>query len=122
MRGAAGLRGAAGVRPGAAIGAGAGVTVRVGRHCEECLIFRSEGTTRAKSAAEGMPWPVRMERRAMRLRGSFSLLVLIYLIVGIFVAWKHDYINLAVLKIVVSALLAIVLWFLILLGVNLHIH
>ncbi len=58
----------------------------------------------------------------MRLRGSFSLLVLIYLIVGIVVAWKHDYINLAVIKILASALLAVVLWFLILLGVNLHIH
>ncbi len=58
----------------------------------------------------------------MRLRGSFSLPVLIYLIVGIFVAWKHDYINLVVIKIVASALLAIVLWFLVLLGVNLHIH
>ncbi|HKB30592.1 MAG TPA: hypothetical protein VKD26_07115 [Streptosporangiaceae bacterium] len=64
----------------------------------------------------------RMEQRAMRLRGSFSLLVLIYLIVGIVVAWKHDYINLAVIKILASALLAVVLWFLILLGVNLHIH
>jgi hypothetical protein len=58
----------------------------------------------------------------MRSRGLFRLLVLIYLIIGIFVAWKHDYLTLAVIKIIASALLAIVLWFLVLLGVNLHIH
>jgi len=58
----------------------------------------------------------------VKLRGSFSLLGLIYLIVGIVVAWKHDYLNLAFLKILLSALLAVVLWFLVLLGVNLHIH
>ncbi len=58
----------------------------------------------------------------MNSRAVFRLLVLIYLIIGIFVAWKHDYLDLAVIKILASALLAIVLWFLILLGVNLHIH
>ncbi|MGE5288714.1 MAG: hypothetical protein ACM3ML_16245 [Micromonosporaceae bacterium] len=58
----------------------------------------------------------------MRLRGSVSLLVLIYLIVGIVIAWRHDYLTLAFLKDLVSVLLAIVLWFLVLLGVNLHIH
>jgi hypothetical protein len=58
----------------------------------------------------------------MRLRGSFSLLVLIYLIVGVVVAWRHHYLTLAFLKALASVLLAIVLWFLVLLGVNLHIH
>jgi hypothetical protein len=58
----------------------------------------------------------------MRLRGSFSLLVLIYLIVGIVVAWRHHYLTLGFLKALASVLLAIVLWFLVLLGVNLHIH
>jgi hypothetical protein len=58
----------------------------------------------------------------VKLRGSFSLLVLIYLIVGVVIAWKNDYLNLGFLKIVLSALFAIVLWFLVLLGVNLHIH
>jgi hypothetical protein len=63
-----------------------------------------------------------MEQTTMRVRGAFGLLVLIYLIVGVFVAWKHDYLTLGVIKIVASALFAIVLWFLVLLGVNLHIH
>ena len=58
----------------------------------------------------------------MHSRAVFRLLLLIYLIIGVFVAWKHDYLTLAVIKILASALLAIVLWFLILLGVNLHIH
>ena len=58
----------------------------------------------------------------MRLRGSFSLLVLIYLIIGIVIAWKHDYLTLGFLKALASVILAIVLWFLVLLGVNLHIH
>jgi hypothetical protein len=58
----------------------------------------------------------------MRSRAVFRLIVLIYLIVGVFVAWKHGYLTLAVIKIVASALLAILLWFLVLLGVNLHIH
>jgi hypothetical protein len=58
----------------------------------------------------------------VRLRGSFSLLVLIYLIIGIVVAWRHHYLTLAFLKALASVLLAILLWFLVLLGVNLHIH
>jgi hypothetical protein len=58
----------------------------------------------------------------MRIRGSFSLLVLIYLIIGIVVAWRHHYLTLPFLKALASVLLAIVLWFLVLLGVNLHIH
>lgn len=58
----------------------------------------------------------------MRLRGSVSLLVLIYLIVGIVIAWRHHYLTIAFLKDLISVLLAIVLWFLVLLGVNLHIH
>jgi hypothetical protein len=46
---------------------------------------------------------------------------LIYILVGIFVAWDHDYITVGLLKRVFSALLAIFLWFLILLGVDLHV-
>jgi hypothetical protein len=51
-----------------------------------------------------------------------SLLSLIYIIVGIYVAWTRHYISVSVLKIVLQALLAIFLWFLILLGVDLHVH
>jgi hypothetical protein len=52
-----------------------------------------------------------------------SLLGLVYLIVGIVVAATHDYFkNADTLKRIVSAILAVVLWPLVLLGVNLHIH
>ena len=50
------------------------------------------------------------------------LLWVIYIIVGIFVAWDRGYLNIGILKIIASALLAIVLWWLVLLGVNLHVH
>jgi hypothetical protein len=49
------------------------------------------------------------------------LLLLIYVLVGIYVAWVHDYLNPGVLRDIANALLAIFLWFLVLLGVNLHI-
>jgi hypothetical protein len=50
------------------------------------------------------------------------LIVLIYLIIGVFIAWDHGYLGLAWLRTVASALLAIFLWWLVPLGVNLHIH
>ena len=50
------------------------------------------------------------------------VLLLLYIIIGGFIAWDHHYITLAWLRAVASALLAIFLWFLILLGVNLHVH
>jgi hypothetical protein len=37
------------------------------------------------------------------------------------VAWDRDYITISLLKKVLSALLAIFLWFLVLLGVSLHV-
>ena len=51
-----------------------------------------------------------------------SLLGLIYILIGIYIAWRHHYLTIGVLKVVLSALLAIFLWFLVLLGVNLHIR
>jgi hypothetical protein len=51
-----------------------------------------------------------------------SLLALIYIIIGIYVAWRHHYLTVGVLKVVLQALLAIFLWFLVLLGVNLHVR
>ena len=56
----------------------------------------------------------------MRVR-AFSLIVLIYILVGIYIAWVHHYLTLTLLKNLASALIAIFLWFLILLGANLHI-
>ena len=46
----------------------------------------------------------------------------IWVIVGLVLAWTHSYLTLALLKVAFSALLAIVLWPLVLLGVSLHIH
>jgi hypothetical protein len=51
-----------------------------------------------------------------------NLLLIAYLIAGVVVAWDHGYIFLAWLKTTASALLAVLLWWLILLGVNLHVH
>ena len=52
-----------------------------------------------------------------------SLLTTIYLIVGLIVAADHHYLQrLHTLRAVVSAVLAIVLWPLVLLGVNVHIR
>jgi hypothetical protein len=57
----------------------------------------------------------------MRIRGGISFVGLIYILIGIFVAWDHGYITISLLKRVASALLAVFLWVLILLGVDLHI-
>lgn len=59
---------------------------------------------------------------AHRYRPHIGLVGLIYLIIGVFVAFDRDYIDASLLRRVGSALLAIFLWFLILLGVDLHIH
>jgi hypothetical protein len=55
------------------------------------------------------------------VRRRFSLLGLIYVLVGIYVAFANDYITIRIVKLVLSALLAIFLWPLVLLGVDLHI-
>lgn len=58
---------------------------------------------------------------AYRYRPGISLIGLIYIIIGVFVAWDRGYIDVELLRKVASALLAIFLWFLVLLGVDLHI-
>jgi hypothetical protein len=58
----------------------------------------------------------------MRRTTLRRLILLVYIIIGIIIAWDRGYIGLALLKAVASALLAILLWWLVLLGVNLHIH
>jgi hypothetical protein len=55
------------------------------------------------------------------VRRRFSLLGLIYVLVGIYIAFAHDYITVRIVKLLLSALLAIFLWPLVLLGVDLHI-
>jgi hypothetical protein len=55
-------------------------------------------------------------------RNRPSLLTIIYIVIGIFVASNHDYLkNFDTVERVISALLAIMLWPLVLLDVNLHI-
>ena len=56
------------------------------------------------------------------IRRRFGLLGLIYVLVGIYVAFANDYIGINLIKLVLSALLAIFLWPLVLLGVDLRIR
>ena len=58
---------------------------------------------------------------ATRYRPHVSLVGLIYIIIGIFIAWDRGYNDESQLRRVASALLAVFLWVLILLGVDLHI-
>jgi hypothetical protein len=58
---------------------------------------------------------------ATKVQGTFNLLGLIYVLVGIFIAWAHGYIGVDLLRRIGSALLAIFLWVLVLLGIDLHI-
>ena len=52
-----------------------------------------------------------------------GLLGIVYLVVGLVIAANHNYLrHLDAIRPIVSGLLAIVLWPLVLLGVNLHIH
>ncbi|HUZ26677.1 MAG TPA: hypothetical protein VMV07_23235 [Streptosporangiaceae bacterium] len=54
-------------------------------------------------------------------RRSLRLIVLLYIIIGVIVAIDRHYITVALLKALLSAILAVLLWWLVLLGVNLHI-
>jgi hypothetical protein len=60
---------------------------------------------------------------ATRTRPGFSLIAVVYLVAGGIVSATHHYWNhLNSLKQIISALLATILWPLILVGVNFHIH
>ena len=56
------------------------------------------------------------------VRRRFSLLGLIYVLVGVYIAFAYNYIGIRLVKLVLSALLAIFLWPLVLLGVDLKIN
>jgi hypothetical protein len=59
----------------------------------------------------------------MYRRGGPGLLTVIYLVIGVFAAGDHNYIHHHTLGQVISALLAILLWPLVVFfNVNLHIH
>jgi hypothetical protein len=64
----------------------------------------------------------RSETTVFGRRRPISLILLVYIIIGIVVAYNKHYITTALLKSLVSALLAVFLWFLVLLGVDLHLH
>jgi hypothetical protein len=57
------------------------------------------------------------------IRHRPSLLTVIYLVIGAIIASQHNFFNnLGTIKHLASAALALFLWPLILLGVNLHLH
>lgn len=53
---------------------------------------------------------------------KYSWLWVIWVIVGLVLAWTHTYLTLVILKVLLSAVLAALLWPLVLLGVNLHVR
>jgi uncharacterized membrane protein (DUF485 family) len=58
----------------------------------------------------------------LRTRSSLGLVMLVYLVIGLVVAYQKNYLTVGILKAALSALLAIFLWFLVLLGVDLHVR
>jgi predicted PurR-regulated permease PerM len=52
---------------------------------------------------------------------NVSLLVVLWVLIGIVVAAERGYITASLLRVLVSAVLAILLWPLVLLGINLHV-
>jgi hypothetical protein len=54
-------------------------------------------------------------------RHRFSWLFIIWVVVGLVIAWTHAYITVAILKVVLTAVLGVFLWPLLLLGVSLHV-
>ena len=52
-----------------------------------------------------------------------SVVSVVYVVIGLLVANSHKYfVHLASLRVVVSAVLAVLLWPLLLVGISLHIH
>lgn len=58
----------------------------------------------------------------MRKLFSVRFIGLVYIVIGFVIAVSRDYITVSLLKGVASAVLAVLLWWLPLLGVNLHLH
>ena len=52
---------------------------------------------------------------------NVSLLVVLWVLIGIVVAAERGYITASLLRVLVSAVLAILLWPLVLLGISLHV-
>jgi predicted PurR-regulated permease PerM len=51
-----------------------------------------------------------------------SWIFIIWVIIGLVVAWTHTYITVFALKIALSAVLSVFLWPLVLLGISMHLH
>jgi hypothetical protein len=86
------------------------------------MFERSSGSDISAQNHAQRAGPDRRSERIMFRRRSFRIFWLIYIIIGLVVAWDRNYITLRLIKGLVSALLAVLLWWLPLLGVNLHIH
>ncbi len=56
------------------------------------------------------------------MKRPIGIIFILYIAVGVFVAWARGYLQLWLLKAILSAVLAILLWWLALLGINLHVH
>jgi hypothetical protein len=79
--------------------------------------YRSAAGAPRLSGSNPVPRALRQEGRVLR-----NILIIVYLVVGVVIASSHHYFtHLNSLTSVLSALLAVVLWPLILFGVNLHI-
>ena len=79
--------------------------------------YRSAAGTPRLSGSDPRPRALRREGRVLRY-----IFIIVYLVVGVVIASSHHYFtHLNSLTSVLSALLAVVLWPLILFGVNLHI-
>ena len=52
------------------------------------------------------------------LKRPIGIVFLVYLIIGVIVAWSRGYLHLSLLKAIGSAILAILLWWLPLLGIS----
>jgi len=53
---------------------------------------------------------------------KLNWLWIIWIVAGIALAWTHSYLTASLARVMLSALLAILLWPLVLLGVSLHLH
>jgi hypothetical protein len=73
---------------------------------------------RAFGQSQSTPYPRRNAMTRWRWR---ALILLVYVVIGIYVAWLYDYITPGLLRDLAEALLAVFLWFLVLLGIDLHI-
>jgi hypothetical protein len=79
----------------------------------------SRATTQRKEVVEEMS----SYAASTRSRPGFSLLFVVYVAIGAVVAYTHHYwSHLHTAKAILSAVLATLLWPLLLLGINLHIH